>query len=635
MNKTFTPKVCNLKSQIEHYKKYLTNILNAEMMLFTGEIGITSIVKLLTEQKKLATLATSGSLSSAARSMLDIEFNQIKEEIDRIAKNTNYMGQRLLDGSLYSPADLITKYEMNSFATQGQLEIKAPLKAGDSIQINDVNFIVKKSENLTGLPNEIAETNTTQDATTSLMNAINSTINTLNDKYTFEKQQLSGLKFIPKGSKITISSKSAGEDFNENGNRAITTGGHLVAGDNALLVNNHPAGNATIPLSLTGFAGTNGDLSAGRTTATGTVCDTILDSIDSIDTSGISNNPDFLGGLKGFKAFYNGHNGFADVILKVGDYKYIARNVPNAPNETTLVRFSSEQYGGGYFDITINPARISGESKVKNQVDADLFDLRLNEAFDGIVFLQNRDIKSYTAAGTIYPAHSITPCGNLAGSKMQLINHNFNNLEIEKIEVTPCKQNISSYKIEMKINGHTYKSGFDADGRPEKDIKCHIEPNASIALLHEYFPNSMLIYKNSLTPLNINGNDNALAVEAALIEALGVNNGGSSLTFKIGANEDDVIKVQIPPATLEALYKDSDGFTVDERYPRIDTQNNAFSASDILDQAINKATSTMIAIVSLNNRFINAGEIISQQIESLESALGYENIICAGNIEFA
>jgi flagellin len=636
MDKTFTPKPCNLKSQIQQYGKYLTNILNAELMLSSGQIGISSIIKLLAKQKELATLAGSGALSMQSRSLLDTEFTELAKEIDRIAEHTNYLGQKLLDGTLYSPAELRTKDKMNSIATQGKLEIKAPLKAGDFIQINDVSFIVKKAEDLIGFPNEIAETNTAQDATTSLMNAINSTIYTLNEKYTYEKQQLSGLKFITKGSNITISSKSAGEDFNENSNKAITIGGNLAAGEKALLVNNHPAGNSTVPLSLTGLSGTNGDLSAGRTMAKGMVADTI---IDKIDTFGISNNPDFLGEIRGFEALYNGQRGFNDVILEVGDYIYIAKNVPNAPTEKTTVRFTSQQDGGGYFDLTINRGYITGECNLTDQIGADLFASRLNKAFEGISFYQNRDVESYIAAGSIYPTESITSVGSLAGSSFKFINDNFNNISIENVDITPCKPDVFSYDIKIKIDGHNYRSGFDANGKPEKNIKCYIEPRSSIALLNEDDPNSMIIFNYAergwAPELALDSSYHTQAVEQALKWSFGIDQGGSSIAFKAGDNEDDIIKVQIPPATIDELFKDSNGNTIDERHFRIDTQYDAFMMSEILDLAISRATSIQTTILSLNERFVYAEENINQQIQNLESALGYEDIICVGNTEFA
>lgn len=69
-------------------------------MLSTAEGALSVIDEKLVRMRQLAVQASNGALTDSDRSFINVEFNQMKEEITRIANVTNYNGKKLLDGSL-------------------------------------------------------------------------------------------------------------------------------------------------------------------------------------------------------------------------------------------------------------------------------------------------------------------------------------------------------------------------------------------------------------------------------------------------------------------------------------------------------------------------------------------------------
>ena len=68
-------------------------------LLATAEGALSVIDEKLIRLRALAIQASNGTLTSLDRSYLDVEFQQLKSEITRIANVTNYNGLQLLDGT--------------------------------------------------------------------------------------------------------------------------------------------------------------------------------------------------------------------------------------------------------------------------------------------------------------------------------------------------------------------------------------------------------------------------------------------------------------------------------------------------------------------------------------------------------
>lgn len=91
---------------------------NANINLMqTAEGALAVIDEKLTRMRALAVEASNGSLLATDRSALNVEFQQLKSEVTRIAEVTNYNGLHLLDGT-YSSGGI--KFHIGTYNVQNQ-----------------------------------------------------------------------------------------------------------------------------------------------------------------------------------------------------------------------------------------------------------------------------------------------------------------------------------------------------------------------------------------------------------------------------------------------------------------------------------------------------------------------------------
>lgn len=91
-----------LRAQIRSFEVAERNTRNAVGMANTAEGGLSQISDIAIRMRELSVQAANGDLSSTDRGYLDTEFQQLKDEIDRLANSTDLNGITLLGGSATS-----------------------------------------------------------------------------------------------------------------------------------------------------------------------------------------------------------------------------------------------------------------------------------------------------------------------------------------------------------------------------------------------------------------------------------------------------------------------------------------------------------------------------------------------------
>jgi flagellin len=89
----------NLKASIRGMRQAKRNAGDAISMLQTAEGGLNEISNIVIRLRELSVQAASDTIGATERSFSDIEFQNLKEEIDRISKSTEFNGIKLLDGT--------------------------------------------------------------------------------------------------------------------------------------------------------------------------------------------------------------------------------------------------------------------------------------------------------------------------------------------------------------------------------------------------------------------------------------------------------------------------------------------------------------------------------------------------------
>jgi flagellin len=89
----------NLKAQIRSIRQAKRNADDGISMVQTAEGGLSEISNIIIRLRELAVQSASDTVGNTERSFSDIEFQQLKEEIQRISTASEFNGRKLLDGT--------------------------------------------------------------------------------------------------------------------------------------------------------------------------------------------------------------------------------------------------------------------------------------------------------------------------------------------------------------------------------------------------------------------------------------------------------------------------------------------------------------------------------------------------------
>jgi flagellin len=90
-----------LSAEVQGLQVASRNAADAQSMIDTAEGALQETHNVLLRMRELAVQSANGTLTDGDRAHTDAEFNQLVEEVTRIAKNTTWAGKKILDGSVY------------------------------------------------------------------------------------------------------------------------------------------------------------------------------------------------------------------------------------------------------------------------------------------------------------------------------------------------------------------------------------------------------------------------------------------------------------------------------------------------------------------------------------------------------
>ena len=97
-----------MDNQIRGMQQANRNVQQGNNLLQTAEGAMNEVGNILGRMRELAVQSASDTVSGDDRDSIDLEFEQLKSEIDRIAKGTSYNGMGLIDGSTDGASEKIT-----------------------------------------------------------------------------------------------------------------------------------------------------------------------------------------------------------------------------------------------------------------------------------------------------------------------------------------------------------------------------------------------------------------------------------------------------------------------------------------------------------------------------------------------
>jgi flagellin len=169
-----------MTSQINGLNQAVRNANDGISMLQTADGALVEVTSMLQRMRELAVQAASGTSVAADRTALDVEFEALKAEIERIADQTQWNGSLLLNGSIGSSgavafqvganADQTVSFTFSNYQNADSTDTSAtPLGAidtsgngtDDNVGINtlDITTVANHDEALDGLTSAINNVN--------------------------------------------------------------------------------------------------------------------------------------------------------------------------------------------------------------------------------------------------------------------------------------------------------------------------------------------------------------------------------------------------------------------------------------------------------------------------------------------
>ena len=122
----------SLRSDIRVLRQGLRNLNDGISLTNVAEAGLNEQSDILIRMRELAAQSASGTITDPERANLQLEFVQLRNEIDRISNATEFNGQSLLDGSLDSGAatPIVISFGLDATANS-QLDLNAEADVDD------------------------------------------------------------------------------------------------------------------------------------------------------------------------------------------------------------------------------------------------------------------------------------------------------------------------------------------------------------------------------------------------------------------------------------------------------------------------------------------------------------------------
>jgi flagellin len=137
----------SLRSDARAFRQGLSNIQDGLSLINNVEEGgLSSIAEILIRTRELASQASTGTIGSTERKAFQLEFEAQQQEINRITSTNEFLGQKLLDGSLSSDStgdDVIIQIGLDS-STKNRINLNETLNlqatTTSGLGINDLDI---------------------------------------------------------------------------------------------------------------------------------------------------------------------------------------------------------------------------------------------------------------------------------------------------------------------------------------------------------------------------------------------------------------------------------------------------------------------------------------------------------------
>ena len=137
-----------MRGQIRGLTQASRNSADGISMIQTAEGALNETTNILQRMRELAVQASNDTNTSSDREEIQKEINALTEEVDRIANNTEFNTQKLLNGSKSGEAGDLVKEAVAEQKGVFEVTFKAAIAVGDKINIDGKQIKIKNAGNV-------------------------------------------------------------------------------------------------------------------------------------------------------------------------------------------------------------------------------------------------------------------------------------------------------------------------------------------------------------------------------------------------------------------------------------------------------------------------------------------------------
>lgn len=170
-----------MKSQLRSTKQAERNAQDGISMIQTAEGGLTEINNILTRMRELSIQSSTDTIGSRERQFSNLEYENLKQEIQRISQVTEFNGKKMLDGTAEQSYDFQIGINNNNFEDRIGFDPREMNSSQEGLQITELNVLTNESarNSLAVLDNAIQKVAGQRAVIGALQNRLTSTINNL------------------------------------------------------------------------------------------------------------------------------------------------------------------------------------------------------------------------------------------------------------------------------------------------------------------------------------------------------------------------------------------------------------------------------------------------------------------------
>ena len=172
-----------LTAEIQGLAQASRNAADGQSMIDTAEGALQETHSLLLRMRELAVQAASGTTSAADKLSLDGEFQHLSDEIGRIASNTSWAGQKILDGSFSDSEGVLVLHAGTGAAAFDKISVTIAAMTDTALDVDGADATIKSAASaiaaITSVDTPIGKVSTERNKIGAVSNRLSNTITNL------------------------------------------------------------------------------------------------------------------------------------------------------------------------------------------------------------------------------------------------------------------------------------------------------------------------------------------------------------------------------------------------------------------------------------------------------------------------